>query len=394
METGLGRTAAGNPDLGGRRVDFDWLRVIIILIVVAFHAMTVFGFGTGGILAAREWFAPFSYFIAWVFPWMMPLLFVVSGASTHFALRSRSSGRYVAERFKRLFIPCLFGTFVLVPPQIYCRRLWDGDFTGSLLSFYPRFVEGVWPQGNLTYGHLWFILYLFACSLIALPLFRQLNRPWGQRLTSRLAALCDLPCGIFLFVVPLALVQLALRPSFPWTFAIFNDWAMLSWYLCLYVFGYIMACDPRFWAAVQRNTMPAFVGGIMLTSIDFWLERALWWLELDRTFASGLVFLFMAMRTWFWIVAALGLAAKWLRFESPRLPYIREASYPFYIIHQTVLIAIAYHVLKWHTHVMVRFTVITVATVVVTLAIYEVAVRRWAVTRFLFGMRPKPKRTE
>ena len=46
-----------------------------------------------------------SYFVEYLGPWHMPLLFFLAGASTWFALSHRSGRQYAGERFKRLFIP-------------------------------------------------------------------------------------------------------------------------------------------------------------------------------------------------------------------------------------------------------------------------------------------------
>ncbi len=49
----------------------------------------------------------------------MPLLFVLAGISTKFALQKRASKEYIIERVKRLFIPFLFGTIVLMSIMAY-----------------------------------------------------------------------------------------------------------------------------------------------------------------------------------------------------------------------------------------------------------------------------------
>ena len=46
-------------------------------------------------------------------PWHMPLLFLLAGAATWFALGFRSGGQYVRERFTRLLVP--FGMKPLRP---------------------------------------------------------------------------------------------------------------------------------------------------------------------------------------------------------------------------------------------------------------------------------------
>jgi len=104
--------------------------------------------------------------------------------------------------------------------------------------------------------------------------------------------------------------------------------------------------------------------------------------------------LFMVLRAfnaWFWMIAILSAGMKYLSFSSSLLRYVREASYPFYVLHQTVLIAIGFHVMRWDTSVMPRYLTLVVAPVIATTGIYDLVVRRTRVTRFLFGMKPESR---
>jgi glucan biosynthesis protein C len=65
-----------------------------------------------------------------------------------------------------------------------------------------------------------------------------------------------------------------------------------------------------------------------------------------------------------------------------------------YILHQTIVFVIGYYVVQWHTPALLKYAAISLASLAVTLWVYEVAVRRLEVTRWLFGMRPRSKRAE
>jgi fucose 4-O-acetylase-like acetyltransferase len=124
----------------------------------------------------------------WLHRWRMPLLFFISGAGTFFALQRRTYGAYAGERFRRLFIPLVFGMFVIVPPQIYIEWLFRGRFSGTYADFYPN-VFGFQAYhdggtgGAFSWHHLWFICYLFFYSLLSIPVFRWLKSEAGQRFT-------------------------------------------------------------------------------------------------------------------------------------------------------------------------------------------------------------------
>ena len=95
---------------------------------------------------------------------------------------------------------------------------------------------------------------------------------------------------------------------------------------------------------------------------------------------------------WCMILGLLGLAQRFFTAGGPVLGYATEAAYPFYILHQTVIVAIAYFIVRWDWPSGLKFAAIAVASFVLSLLLYELAVRRWGPVCFLFGMRPRKKR--
>ena len=74
--------------------------------------------------------------------------------------------------------------------------------------------------------------------------------------------------------------------------------------------------------------------------------------------------------------------------QAPRLDYANEAVLPFYILHQTVMLAVGYVVLQWAIPDVLEWAIIVVISFVIIMALYEYLIRRWNVMRFLFGMKP------
>ena len=112
---------------------------------------------------------PLSYISEFIEQWHMPLFFLLAGAGSWFALRRRAAGQYLLERLKRLLVPCIFGVLVIVPPQLYfALRHRRPDYGESYLQFLPRFFDPDYTGGKFDMGHLWFILFLFVFSAIAL----------------------------------------------------------------------------------------------------------------------------------------------------------------------------------------------------------------------------------
>ena len=98
------------------------------------------------------------------------------------------------------------------------------------------------------------------------------------------------------------------------------------------------------------------------------------------------------LASWLMIVGLLGYGRRYLDRTSPALAYLAEGSYPVYILHQTVIVVFAFYIVGWAVWEPLQWVALLVVSVAVTFALYE-GVRRWSVTRFLFGMRPKKRRT-
>ena len=184
---------AGTGITMNRRYDLDWLRVIAFAILMLFH--------TGMAFSSYDWHvknfessALIDWLIMFFHQWRMPLLFFISGAAVWFAMEKYPTWRYLRERHTRLLVPLLFGMSVVIPPQVYCERLYQGQTYSSFLDFYPTiFTSGSYPQGNLSWHHLWYVPYIWAFSMITLPLFAWLRSTPGRTVLARLQRFLSRP---------------------------------------------------------------------------------------------------------------------------------------------------------------------------------------------------------
>ena len=132
-----------------RRYDIDWLRIIAVLLLFPYHTARIFNLDEEFYVKSASLSKALSFFVEYLGPWHMPLLFFLAGASTWFALSHRSGARYAGERFKRLAIPFIFGLFVIVPPQSYLGLLSHGGAPGSFFGWVSKFrhLTAVAPAG-------------------------------------------------------------------------------------------------------------------------------------------------------------------------------------------------------------------------------------------------------
>ncbi|MDD1652664.1 MAG: acyltransferase family protein, partial [Methanomicrobiales archaeon] len=229
-------SAASAPSEAGRLHYLDWLRVLAILGVFLFHASNVFN-DQDFVVKNAEQSPVITGVQAFFFPWGMPLFFLIAGAGTWFALRRRTSSQYVKERSSRLLIPFIVGSILLSPVQVYCEWRYTtnvGIFDGSFTDFLGSLPWGPNPRifGLVGY-HLWFLGFLFSFSLLALPLFRWLQRESGRRFVSGLARVCQHRGGILVFILPPVVARLALQPFFPYE----HHWADFFFLFTFFVIG-------------------------------------------------------------------------------------------------------------------------------------------------------------
>jgi len=224
--------------------------------------------------------------------------------------------------------------------------------------------------------------------MVALPLFLHLRKEGGKKIISRLAGLIEKPGMIFLPLVPLGLFEMLLRPGWPSTHALIGDWANFVNYLLFFIFGYLLCADPRFGNAIDRHLKYArpLAGITMLIYIGLYPLK----LVPDPGYSPAFMafIFFRSVTTWVWIIYLLGMGRKYLDRPSRFLPYLNQAAYPFYILHQTVIVIIGYYVLKLGLRVPIEYLIITTASLIGSLLIYDLCIKRWNPIRFLFGMKP------
>ncbi len=372
-----------------RRNDLDWLRVFAVGLLIYFHTAAVFYQGSLGEFyvtnAAKS--SVMNFFILGVHQWHMPLFFFLAGAATWFSLKKRSIPQYLNERVQRLLIPFIFGTLVFVPPQVYFHLLQQSRFEGSYFKFYPQFFNGIRPNGNFEWAHLWFVVYLFVLSIVALPIITYSNKVLNEIWRSRLIQSLENNSAIFLLALPLSLVEAIFRPKWLGFQNLYDDWANVLLYLLYFIYGYFLGANSHFEAMLDRAS-----NWILLSAIASMTFLAILWIR-NAVPSQGYSVLYMSyqafrgLNSWLWVLALLSLGQRYFRFRNSVLNYASEAAYPFYILHQTIIVAVAFYVVQLNAGITAKFLLISTVGLSLTLMIYELFVRRIPVLRSLLGMK-------
>jgi glucans biosynthesis protein C len=391
--------ATGPPVAGesSRRAELDWLRLGAVLLVFLAHVGQIFSPNEAWHIESPDRSRTVGLFTVALGPWLMPLFMLVAGASSWFAIRRYGTGRFFRGRVLRLLVPLVAGTFLVVPPQMYYRALARGTFEGSFVAFYPRFFDGVYPEGNFSYGHLWFLVYLFLLMTASLPVLAYLTGPGGRILLARVADRCEEGLGILWLFVPMAITQLVLRVPFTMTTgAVFNDWATHAWFLLAFLYGFAIMGEPRLGDAVDRQWRRVAVPAIASTTLLLvWAWPGDVYARIPGEPSASYVgwWLNFTLASWAWLVLVLGAARRYLGSSVPGLRRWTDAAYPIYILHQPIIVVVAFHIVAWPMPVPVRFAAIALAALALTLTAIE-ALRRIPPLRIIVGLPPNASRPD
>lgn len=350
----------------------DWLRVIAIFVLLFYHTAMLF-VGWEFHLQNAETIEGLARPMDIAHRLRMPLLFVIAGAGLWFASRRRTSGGVMKERTLRLLVPLALGMFIIVPPQIYVERLFRDQWEGGYFAF---FVERVlqlrpYPEGDFSWHHLWFIVYLFVYVPLLLPLMGMLKR-----------AVSLVPgWWLYALALPLGLNEALLKPLFPERHDLINDWYLFVHYLLLTGYGVALASIRGAWDWLSaRRALTITVSLLVTMSVFASIEVGI--VERNTPADAVLANLF----TWCWLLTFLAYGRHILSKENGLLRWARDASYPVYILHQTVMLIVAYWVIALPYAPWTKFTIVLAATMAFSVALYEGA-RRFSFGRLLLGMK-------
>ena len=375
-----------------RMYELDWLRVLAVSLVLFYHVGMIFVPWKFHI-KNDETSTLLQYVMVWAHQWRMPLLLFVSGAATLMAVKNYTTGRFLLERHKRLFIPVLLAFFVIVPPQIYIEKI---NQYSSFSEFYKTVFQFVsYPKGSFSWHHLWFVVYLLTFTMISLPVLLMLKRNPSGKIMTVLSAFFSKRGS---FIIPLLIIifsQALLLPYFPEeTHDLKKDWAYFTLYFLFFLFGILMTSNHQIWKAVKDQRHLNMI--LALTSL-----AVLWWAYWVPDYHMGDDFYWIKFDTlwhttrictgWFWVIAILGYGQVVLNFNKPYLKHLNEAAFPFYILHQTVIIVIGYFIIQWGTGLWTKFWVISFLSFSISILIYWFWIRPFNMMRFLFGMKLKKK---
>jgi peptidoglycan/LPS O-acetylase OafA/YrhL len=375
----------------------DWLRALAVLGVFVYHTLQPF--------SMHDWHVKNSQLsegveavVSFIDPWGIAFFFLIAGASSYLGLRRRTAGQYVGERLMRLLIPLTVAYLILSPVQAFIEERHFGRYSGSFIAGLPLFFQDVASRlpstlvhpllVDRTY-HLWFLVFLLWFSLLGLPLFLWLRAPGREALSAWLGEHAGRRGATLLLGVPIMLLPLAVLPVWPGA----QDWGTFVYLLGFFVAGYLLMSEGRLLEAVRRDLALALGLALLvdLVMLVIGVPRFLdtWQQAPSYSWPYVWSYLLVGVQAWAWVHVVLGLGMRARSFRRPLPRSVGAAAMPFFLVHQPVILAVAFFVVRWGSGLFPKWVVIAVASFVLS-AVLATALARLPLVSTMFGVKPRP----
>jgi hypothetical protein len=325
----------------------------------------------------------------------MSLLFLISGAAVSFMLAKNHGWRFATRRINFILPPLIFGMLVVVVPQVYVEanskdwmnltnywQFWYAYLDQNSLEFAQHKTAG---NGHLTWNHLWFLPYLLAYSLlfwaiypfIQLSIFSGFWKWMSQHIS--IAAVVVLPIILLCFI-------LRLEDKHPVTHNFVDDWFNHARSFLFFVIGFVLVRVQEIWIRLVNYRwwflviavfnyiyiVYSYNGGYLGDSLVVEKINLLLWM------ADG----------WFWILALISWSQYLFKSSPPIIRYLNSGVYCYYIVHQTLIIVVAYYLAPMKLGGFIEPLLVILFVVAGCLISFEL-VRRIPLVYFLFGVQTK-----
>jgi hypothetical protein len=346
------RTPQAPERATGRLVYLDHLKVVLIALIIAIHAVL------GYVGSDQYWtyadvqettLHPVTevvlvVIVAPVGLFMIALLFLVAGLLTPRSLERKGARRFVLDRLLRLGVPFALFTFLIWPLVTYALYHPFGAAPGS---FWEEYFS---DAGYFDTGVLWFIGVLLIFS-IGYAGFAVLPRPAGRSRRPD-PTRTPRPIGmrhLAVLVLATASATFLVRLAFPYGSESVTDLNLWEWPGCLALFGLGIAASRRGWLAevphaLRRGSFvvtlvagiaaAALMGGAFATGSTGRVFGGGHWEALLFALVEGTLMVFGSV----WL---LGAAQRHLARPRPWSAALGRSAYGAFLLQGFVLIALA-----------------------------------------------------
>ncbi len=350
----------------------DNIRVLLTIVVVLFHLMITYaGTGSWYYTEGREDFitgAIGAWFLTVNQAYFMGLFLLISAYFVPGSYDRKGAGRYLKDRLIRLGIPLALYSWIIRPLLAYLDPV---RFPVSRPPFWSFITSNYFTQEAVFgAGPLWFIETLLIFSLMYV-LWRLLAQP---RLAKPVVDTRFPGNGsIALFALLLGVAAFLIRIWLPlgWNFVPLNlQFPFFAQYIALFVVG-LIAYRRNWLLSLPDSTGRIWLGIAVLLIFLFWpLALAGGAAEngLDP-FRGGLHWQALAYALWesfLGISMCIGLIYAFRRYgnrQGKLASFLSRNAYTAYLIHEVVIVAIAYAVRDVALYPLIKWAVVALVAV-------------------------------
>ena len=351
-----------------------WVTVLLVLfyhVIYFFNNKGVFG-GIGGFGEYPECPQYQDVVMYILYPWFMPLLFILAGISARYALDKYSAKEWFKARTRKLLVPGTIGLFVFHWMVGYFNTVVaerEGVFDGvpAAAKYGIMAISGTGP--------LWFIqvLWLLCILLLIVRAIDRKDKFWTW--CGKAGIVVIIMLGVLFWAGEQTLVKNPRPESLDGLYNLYKP----LFYMVPFLMGYFVFSHDEVQEKVKKAWIPlviaAAASGIVLVVTSF---------GKDNTTPQFLGSPVNCLYGWLMCLAMIGwFQAKFDR-TGPFATYMTRNSYGFYIIHYLVVASFGY-MMKQYTQLppVAIYAILTAAVFIVTPLLNEIIKRipfvRWAV---------------
>ena len=297
-----------------------WATVVTVVIYHVFYMYNAEGVagGLGKITNCSVQY--YDVILYLVYPWIMPVLFIVSGICSRYYLDTHTSEEFIKSRTTKLLVPSTIGLFVFQFIQGYVNMSLGGAFES--MPGVPGFVLYMIMAAS-GIGVLWYIqlLWVFSMGLILIRKIEK-DRLWKKGENTNLLIL------ILLVLVIFVMEQIGNTP----VIVVYR----FGLYGACFLFGYFIFSHDAVMEELKKNALLLAVTAIVL-------EAVFSVLYFGKNYADAPVnrtFLFAGC-AWFSSLAILGLAAKYADGSNAFTEWMNRHSFGLYMFHYLGISSVA-----------------------------------------------------
>jgi glucan biosynthesis protein C len=365
-------------DTTTRRYDLDWLRVIAILAVYFHHLGMPFN-GDGFHIMNSESSKLLDDIMVYFEQFRLPLLFLISGTGTLLAFSKRTWKQFSKERTGRLLIPLIFGILFIVPPQTYFQ------YINEYSSYWQLYTSGRFET-----NHLWFIENLYIISLLVIPLIIFLKSQKSQGFKTWFERISSHKMGLLLGGLPLIILTVVLKRYYPTGSSSLTNFSETFFYTYFFITGILFASSQLFWENLKkyrRFHLVTFIISTLLFYSYYFVPNDFIEPYLSTSVRWDIWYGLCCLLGWCFVLTLLGYGQVYLNKPSLWLKRMNEAIYPFYILHQTVIVIFGYYIIQLNVNIPVKMILLFLSSFFVIVLLYRFLIYPFKITRVLFGMK-------